>query len=73
MERSKHGRKSVMVQKMQKKMKKRLEETKKDIDFFNEEQKEAFVDEILNTSESYLEKNLNAAANNMSLLTLHSI
>ena len=42
-------------------------------DLYNEEQKEAFIEEILNTSESYLEKNLNAAANNMSLLTLHSI
>ena len=34
--------------------------------------KEAKIVELLNESETYLEKNLNAAANNMSILTLHT-
>lgn len=37
-----------------------------------DEQKENKILELLNDSETYLQKNLNAAANNMSMLTLHS-
>jgi hypothetical protein len=34
--------------------------------------KEAQIVELLNESETYMEKNMNAAVNNMSVLTLHS-
>ena len=36
------------------------------------ENREAQIVELLNESETYMEKNMNAAVNNMSVLTLHS-
>ena len=37
-----------------------------------DEKRESHIVELLNESENYLEKNLNAAANNMSMLAMHT-
>ena len=59
------------------KIKQKLKEEKKKMlqkvgTVYQEDEKEQAVVTILNDSETYLEKNLNAASNNLSMLTLHT-